>query len=255
MKKNILIYLMLIFATTLNTVSAQDSSSKKKWQFIIEPYLMFASMSGIVGLDSLPKANVDADASDVFGHLKFGAMLYFEAHEDKWAISSDISYMKLGQDVNSNAVINSGEAIAEQFSWELAGLRKLLPFLEVGVGARINSLKSSLDLNYKTLSGPKQKKWSLSEAWVDPIVIARTNFVFLKGLMFAQARADIGGFGLGSNLAWQLQGYVGIHISRTFTTSLGYRVISMEYENGSGSDYFLYDVDDFGPVLRFGINF
>lgn len=36
--------------------------------------------------------------------------------------------------------------------------------------------------------------------------------------------------------------------------SAGYRVISMNYESGSGSDYFKYDIDTTGPVVRLGFH-
>jgi len=34
--------------------------------------------------------------------------------------------------------------------------------------------------------------------------------------------------------------------------STGYRFISVDYEKGSGSDRFLYDMDTFGLIVRFG---
>jgi len=70
-----------------------------------------------------------------------------------------------------------------------------------------------------------------------------------------QFRADIGGFGLGSDLTWQIQAYAGYRFSKLFQITAGYRIMSIDYEKGSGQDRFLYDMNTFGPVLRLGFNF
>jgi hypothetical protein len=226
-----------------------------KWRFVVEPYLMFGNMRGQIGLDSLPTADVDADADQILENLEFGAMLYFEMYKPKWAISLDVIYMKLGQDVNQGTIINSGKGTVEQVAVEVAGMRRLLSFLEAGVGFRVNSIKSKLDLNYNTASGVKQSSWQLTESWVDPIIVARTRFNMLNNLVFIQLRGDIGGFGIGSDIAWQAQLYAGVRISKLLQASIGYRVISTDFEDGTGKEYFLYDINTYGPVIRFGFNF
>ena len=164
-------------------------------------------------------------------------------------------YMKLGQDATPGVIINEGDVSVKQLTWELAGLRRLLSFLEAGIGFRLNSFKSELDLNFNTPGGIKQDSWELTETWVDPIIVARSRFHLLNDLLFVDLRGDIGGFGIGSDFAWQVQGNVGIRISKLLQASLGYRVISVDYENGSGKDYFLNDTELFGPMVRFGFNF
>jgi hypothetical protein len=48
---------------------------------------------------------------------------------------------------------------------------------------------------------------------------------------------------------------VGYRFSDLLQTSLGYRYISMDYDEGDGEDRFLYDMDTFGFVARVGFNF
>ena len=79
------------------------------------------------------------------------------------------------------------------------------------------------------------------------------NFHAKKWLF--QLRADVGGFGIGSDFTWQGQADVGYRFSKLFQLGLGYRFIGIDYENGEGSDRFKYDVDTYGPVLRFGFHF
>ncbi len=228
-------------------------SPKSKWYYLLEPYAMFPNMKGKMGLGSLPDAEVDEDPGDIFKNLQFGAMLYAEAYNDLWAISSDFTYMKLGADIASKNGIITGNAEAKQLAWELAGLRKLKPWLEVGIGLQLNSIKSDLAVNVSTPSGPQARSRGLTETWVDPSIIARVKFP-MQGKWLLQFRGNIGGFGIGSDFYWQVQAYAGYRFSKLFQLSAGYRVISADYEKGSGQDRFLYDINTFGPVLRFGFN-
>src|SRR5436190_16589759 len=89
--------LLLFCCVIVGNAFAQDTTTKvkSKWNWTVQPYLMFPVMDGDIGLGNLPDAGIHASASDIFSHLKFGAMLYAEAANDRWAISSDIIYMDL----------------------------------------------------------------------------------------------------------------------------------------------------------------
>jgi len=65
----------------------------------------------------------------------------------------------------------------------------------------------------------------------------------------------LGGFGIGSEFTWQIQAEAGYQFSELFSLNLGYRYIGIDYETGSGTDYFAYDIDTFGPEIRLGFNF
>jgi len=249
MKKNTIA--LLIFSLLYISSFAQE----KKWKFLIEPYVMFPNMNGETGVRNLPSVDVDANVSDIFSRLQFGAMLYLEAKTDKWAITSDLLYMSLQQDVTPNIIINSGEVTAKQLGYELAGLYRVLPFLEAGVGMRLNSLNSEVNILRNTIGGGTQEllSASLSRTWVDPIIIARFTHEIDNKWLFT-VRGDLGGFGIGSDFTWQAQGYVGYRFSKLFQTSVGYRAIGVDYDNGSGAERFRYDMITFGPNIRFGFN-
>jgi hypothetical protein len=74
-------------------------------------------------------------------------------------------------------------------------------------------------------------------------------------IFYGQVRAVIGGFGIGSDLAWQAQAIAGYHFSKLFEMSIGYRVISLDYKHGSELDSFIYDVITYGAMVRLGFNF
>ncbi len=76
---------MLMLFFTCTTVMAQDSTNNgHKWSWLIEPYLMFPNLNGKVGVETLPDVSVDANASDIFSHLKMVAVVYAEARKGDW---------------------------------------------------------------------------------------------------------------------------------------------------------------------------
>lgn len=255
---NILAILTLTLATFCpKIILAQDikPAAKSEWSYFVEPYLLLPNMTGTVGLASLPEATVDADTNEIFGNLKMGAMLYAEASTDKWAIGSDIIYMNLAQGVKPGSEYLSGELSAKQFAWEVSGLRKVTPWLELGVGGILNSINSGVDVKRNLLGGgTKSESKSLSKTWFDPMLIARIKSKTGEKFIY-QFRGEIGGFGIGSDLAWQMQAVAGYQFSKLFSVTGGYRIISLDYETGSGQDYFHYNIDTAGPTVRFGFQF
>lgn len=244
--------LLLMFLTglgSLHKAQAQETTTKN-WHHLAEIYLMFPNMSGETAIGELPPVSVDADVSDIFGSLEMGAMLYLETTNDDWAITSDFIYMKLGQDLEARTIVEGGELEMRQYAWEVAGLKRIMPWLDAGLALRYNQLNMDLDIKFPN----ETKEKSTSESWVDPVVIVRSNHAFNEH-WFTQLRADAGGFGIGSDFSWQLQANVGYRFSDLLQTSLGYRYISMDYEDGEGEDRFLYDMDMNGFVARVGFNF
>jgi hypothetical protein len=134
-----------------------------------------------------------------------GAMLYFEAKTGRWAVTSDMVYMNLTQDVSPTTLIHSGTVGAKQFIWEAAGLYCIFTFGEIGVGGRLNNLQTSYDIRRNVLpAGSEEVTGNNSKTWYDPIIITRLS-TDIKDRWLFHFRGDVGGFGIGSELTWQLQ--------------------------------------------------
>lgn len=248
----------ILFLTVFISLAgfSQDSvKTANKWGFLVEPYLMFPTMSGTAGLGSLPDVPVEANPGDIFSHLQMGAMLTVEASNAKWAINSDLMYMKLKQDATPGTRIKSGTVTAKQLGWELAGLYRLNRWLEVGAGTLLTSIDGEVNVTVNNIGGSTtDKNKSGSKTWVDPMLIARVQSKAGEKFIYS-LRGEIGGFGIGSDFTWQVQAYAGYRFSKLFQMTGGYRVIGINYNKGTGEDRFLYDMDTFGPVVRFGFNF
>ncbi len=251
----------LCFGFVYQAAIAQDSLKTLplppgKWHFRVEPYLLFPNMTGETGLRGLPLAEIDAKSGDIFKKLKIGAMLNFEATNGKWAIASDFLYMNLEQDLKRTVVIEDGKVNAKQFGWELAGLRQVNKWLELGAGGMLNALEVDMEIGIDPIGGtPETINRSQSKTWIDPMLISRLTTNTGKKLS-GQFRAEIGGFGIGSDLAWQIQAVGSYRFSKLFDISAGYRVISLDYTSGEGNNNaFVYDVVTHGPTVKFGFSF
>lgn len=65
--------------------------------------------------------------------------------------------------------------------------------------------------------------------WIDPIVGLRGQVNFTRWL-FLSFQGDVGGFGAGSEIAWNVQSSLGINFTRHLFAEVGYRFYYLEYE-------------------------
>ncbi len=234
---------------------SKNATLTKKWHYRVEPYMMFPNMSGSTGVEALPLVDVDASASDILGKLQIGGMLYLEASNGNWSINSDLLFMNLKQDITSSTLINSGKVNAKQLGWEIAGLKRITPWLEFGIGGLLNSLEIDMNITRNQVGGGTiSQSGKKSKTWFDPMLITRLTTPAGKKFI-GQFRGEVGGFGIGSDFAWQVQALAGYRFSKLFDMTAGYRAIGLDYSSGEGVNTFVYDMITFGPVLRFGFSF
>jgi hypothetical protein len=246
---------LLSFSNCLSPANAQSPDSVKRWHVLTEIYLMLPYMNGETGVNDKIIAPVDASPGDIFNKLKMAAMFYVEVHNEKWAFASDFVYMSLNQEVTPGKVLNSGTVKAKEIIWEPAGFYRIFTFLDIGAGGRLNNIKTETDVRRNVFpAGTEELAGNHSKTWFDPILITRLTADINDKWLF-QFRADIGGFGVGSDFTWQLQAYAGYRFSKLFQLTAGYRILSIDYDKGADKERFIYNMDTFGPVIRVGFNF
>lgn len=231
----------------------QAQNAADGWQYLAQGYAMFPNMKGEAGVGNLPAAPVDEDPSDIFSNLQMGAMFYFEARDQHWAFSSDVLYMDLGADVSPGNLISGGDVDLSQLGWELAALRRLNGWFELGLAVTYNKIDAKVKLDFNSVLLPPVSG-GLTEEWIDPSIVMRAT-IPLRGKWSLQVRGNIGGFGVGSDLMWQLQADVNYRHSDSWLFTFGYRFIDVDYDHGSGNNRFVYDIQTFGPVLKVGYSF
>lgn len=86
--------------------------------------------------------------------------------------------------------------------------------------------------------------------WFDPIVGVRGQLNFTRWLFLA-AQGDVGGFGAGSQIAWNVQTTLGVNFTRNVFGEIGYRYMYVDYSNGG----FLYNMNSYGLFSGLGVRF
>ena len=91
---------------------------------------------------------------------------------------------------------------------------------------------------------------SKDDFWFDPYVGLRTRYDFNK-TYYTAVRGEIGGFGVGADLMWEVEAAVGINLTRSIFTEIGYRALGGNFEENN----FRFDVVMHGPQITTGITF
>ncbi|MGD9920358.1 MAG: hypothetical protein AB7V13_02780 [Pseudorhodoplanes sp.] len=94
--------------------------------------------------------------------------------------------------------------------------------------------------------------------WVDPFIGARLRQQLAPG-QTVTVRGDIGGFGAGSDFSWQAITTYNFELCATDRYNidgyLGYRALSVDYSEGSGTNLYEYNAVQHGPVLGATVRF
>jgi len=93
--------------------------------------------------------------------------------------------------------------------------------------------------------GAEDERW-----WIDPIVGLRGQINITRWLFLA-AQGDVGGFGVGSQITWNVQASIGVNFTRNVYAELGYRYMYVDYDH----DNFLYQMNTFGVFSSVGVRF
>ena len=247
--------LILVTATLAAAPAAlAQSAPEDQWHYLVEPYVMLPHVDGTVSLGNLPDVSVHASPGDIFSHLQFAAMLYAEAHDNNWAITSDLIYSRVAQNASVGPVISYGRVDLRTLLWEPALLYRVTPWLQAGAGADLTAVQTNLNLTINTPLAPLSASRSRSNSWLDPTVILRGTWPLAQKWSL-MAQGNVGGFGVNSRSTWQAQLYAIYRPTELLSLSFGYRAIGDDYDRGSGPERFIYNTTTFGPVIRFGFNF
>jgi hypothetical protein len=130
-------------------------------------------------------------------------------------------------------------------------LAALAAAVRAGAQATVNQIKTQLSSQIaNTLKGQLNRSFGRTDDWFDPYIGLRARYNFSKAF-YLTGRADVGGFGIGSDITTEVSAAMGCHITRNIFSELGYRYLYTDY-NSNG---LLYRVSTHGPELTLGLNF
>jgi len=128
---------------------------------------------------------------------------------------------------------------------------ELAAALQSGVQSRIDQAKRNVQNKIeRILQRGLSRTFPLGEEWFDPYLGLAYRYDFRKPF-YLFAKADAGGFGVGSRFTWQGYGAVGCQITRRLYSEVGYRYLYVDYRNGG----FTYDIATRGAQVTVGVVF
>jgi hypothetical protein len=250
MKTKLVIILLLLNIGSIQFLSAQDNTETEtttddSWEFKITPYLWMTSLKGDL---TVLNQNIPVDlnfSEDLLSNLKMAAMVHAEVKKNKLSFMIDAFYAKLGTDGQRTGVLNRTQDVR---------LRVKETMFEGGLGYTFAqtggfSMDGLVGLRYFNVNNNVQ---------INDIVIADKDINFLDpyiGVRFLNewnkwalsGRADIGGFDLGSDHSYKVNGLISYKFSKSFVTSVGYQLYKPDYQK----DGFRYNLANEGFLLGF----
>jgi len=215
-----------------------------EWKHELAPYLWGSAMEGTVGIGDVT-AETEMSFSDILDDLEFGFMGTYRATRDRYSITVDAIYMGLGATEKGPGGVLKADIDLDQVGLEADFGYALNERLTLFGGFRYVSLDADL-----RVTGPLGNALSASESqdWVDPVVGAIATWPLAEAWTLA-LRGDIGGFGVGSDFAWQGIATLRWQFSPRTALGVAYRYLDMDYEDGKGDSFFKYDMATSGPAM------
>jgi hypothetical protein len=128
---------------------------------------------------------------------------------------------------------------------------ELVAAIRTGVAARVSQLKAQLASQVATkLTSQLNRSFSFYDSWADPLIGLRGRYNLSKAF-YLTAESDVGGFGIGSDIAVQAYAALGCQITRNIFTEVGYRYLYDDFRDTN----FLYQLSLHGAQVTVGINF
>ena len=186
------------------------------WQLTGSVYLWLASKRGVIELDNVGIPLEDPDESS-------GLFVYLEAERGRWGLIGDLDLLTSEDrsDIATGTVkIEEDTLIGElDATWRVAE-GSSLQFL---LGLRVLDTEQDIDR-------PVLPDVSTDTTQIDPVVGAQGTWPLGERFQF-RLRGDVGGFGLDSELTYQMFGVLAWEFVPHWGLTAGYRMLGWEFES------------------------
>jgi hypothetical protein len=131
---------------------------------------------------------------------------------------------------------------------------ELVAAIKAGAQARVNQIKSQLVNQVSAkLTQQLSRSFSFYDSWTDPVIGLRGRYNLNKAF-YLTAETDVGGFGIGSDIAVQAYAALGCQLTRSIFSEVGYRYLYEDFRDQGAND-FLYQLALQGAQITVGMKF
>jgi hypothetical protein len=214
--------------------AAASTAPESDWHFTVSPYLWFAGVHGTVAGPNGQEVGFSASPTDMLSHFRFGLMGVVEPRYKRIVMPLDIMWMRLG---SNRALPNTpGQGVANLRATQFILTQKLGYRLIDSEKVKIDALAGfrywyygeNLSFTTNTLN------FSGTQSWVDPLVGGRITG-FLTPKVEVTVAGDVGGWGVASQMDYQVVGLLGYRIKPALALQAGYRYLYFDYRRVSGA--------------------
>lgn len=222
---------------------AQDGDG---WDFRITPYIWFMSIEGETAVAG-QNVDVEASFSDILDSLNVALSVNFEANNGTFFFVLDGLYSDLELDIEPNSFISASAETQIVVFDALVGVN-ISEYFDLYTGARYNSQ----DI---TVIPTMLPSFELGDDWLDYLIGVRAKGPVSDNWAFS-GRLDTA-FAGDSRSMWYLEVMFHRYFGRNknMHLDLGFRFLTVDYESGSGLTRFLWDVDQYAPVVGYSWTF
>ena len=131
---------------------------------------------------------------------------------------------------------------------------ELAAAIRTGAQARATQLKAQIAGQVaNSLTNQLNRSFSFYDSWTDPLIGLRGRLNLSKAF-YLTAETDVGGFGIGSDIAVQAYAALGCQITRSIFSEVGYRYLYDDFRDENAND-FLYQLSLHGAQITVGLKF
>jgi hypothetical protein len=247
---------LLVLASA--TVARAEDEDPNAWHVTVIPYLWAAGLYGDVTVHGAT-AHLDASFVDLLDHTDtlVGLQGHLEVTRGPLGVYGDFFYVKTKVE---DAGVTGLDVTSKMWFVEFGAQFRVLDTttdrvpgvtFDIYAGGRYTSLELDLD---PAGTGPTLNQ---QVDWIDPLVGARVGVHFSEHV-FLLISGDVGGFGVGSDVAWSLTGLLGYQWQAAgvdWAILAGYKALGQDYTTGSGLNRFRWDTTLHGPILGLSVRF
>jgi len=245
MRKNVIV-ITLITALLLMPLSTAALSQENGWNYAFSPYLWFTGLDGSITArgETFP---VDISFSDALDDLELAIMFRFEGWKNRWGYYMETFFIDTTSRVTTNGTL-------------LLKVDVDMWIIDLGAGYRIHEFTTEKGLpgTFDLLAGIRYYdsgtdlfiietgNFSSGTDWTDFVIGGRFSYPISEKWTF-RMRGDLA-FG-GSDLTWNAVAAFDYKWKEKWSLLIGYRILDIDYEEGSGANRKAFDIRMDGPAL------
>ncbi|MBP9191229.1 MAG: hypothetical protein KBF96_01625, partial [Ignavibacteria bacterium] len=229
----------------------KNSDNPKKFNFSIMPYAWFAAIGGTVG--QFDGQTYGFNKGFTFDGLHMYAAFIGKIKYERMSFVFDVSYVNykrfgavsnnpnLPDEISANTTAK--QAVYDLFLAYLFPSKGKKTMVDIYGGGRLWNL--DLEATVTRPDGTVNPAPGYSNSWLDPVIGVNAEFVLdSKGKWGAWTKGDIGGFGVNSQMTWQMNVGVAYMLSPSVPLTFGFKYLGVNYYKNDLN----WTVNEYGPT-------